>query len=103
LLIIQNFNLDKNTNIAGLEVINGSISVNHKYRLIRNKEVIETGLNPHSLKQNKKNVNKVKQDEECGIIFENFDEFIAGDIIDAYDTDSKLEGITKTKGVVNCF
>lgn len=84
-------------------MISGSISVNHKYRLIRNKEVIESGLAPQSLKQHKKNVNQVRQDEECGIIFESFDGFVAGDIIDAYDTDPKLEGITNTRGVVNCF
>jgi len=95
--------VDKNTNIAGLEILNGSISVNHKYRLIRNKEVIETGLTPQSLKQHKKNVNQVRVDEECGIIFESFDEYVAGDIIDSYDIDTKLEGITNTKGVVNCF
>ncbi len=55
------------------------------------------------MKQNKKNINQVKEDEECGIIFENFDEFQPGDIIDSYDKDEKLEGITNTKGVVICF
>jgi translation initiation factor IF-2 len=86
-----------------LEVISGSISAHHKYRLIRGKEVIETGLSAQSLKQNKKNVNQVRQEEECGIVFEKFEDFVSGDVIDAYDTDPKLEGITNTKGVINCF
>ena len=77
--------------------------MHNKYRLIRNKEVIHTGLIVSSLKQNKKSINQVKHDEECGLILENFDEFKEGDILDAYDTDEKFEGITKTKGVVNCY
>jgi len=61
------------------------------------------GLVVNSLKQNKKNINMVREDEECGMIFENFDNFREGDIIEAYDVDEKFENITKTSKVVQCY
>lgn len=86
-----------------MEVLSGSISSHNRYRLIRNDEVIETGLIVNSLKQNKKNINMVKEDEECGMIFENYDNFNEGDLLEAYDVNEKFENITKTNKVVQCY
>jgi hypothetical protein len=49
------------------------------------------------------NITLVREGEECGIIFENYDDIEKGDYIDCYDYNSKYEGITNTKGVVNCY
>jgi translation initiation factor IF-2 len=56
-----------------------------------------------SLKQNKVNVSLVREGEECGIIFENFDDVKKDDIIDCYEVNPKFEGISNTKGVVICY
>jgi len=45
----------------------------------------------------------VRENEECGIILENFDEIKEGDILDCYDTNPKFDGITNTKSVVECY
>ena len=45
----------------------------------------------------------VREDEECGMIFENFDNFKEGDILEAYDVDEKFENITNTNKVVQCY
>jgi translation initiation factor IF-2 len=61
------------------------------------------GLIVNSLKQNKKNINMVREDEECGMIIENFDNYKEGDILEAYDVDEKFENITKTNRVIQCY
>jgi hypothetical protein len=56
------------------------------------------------LKQNKENAFLIKEEEECGIIFENLDEDLqANDIIDCYEINSKYEGLINSKEVVECY
>jgi translation initiation factor IF-2 len=56
-----------------------------------------------SLKQNKLNINLVREGEECGIILEGFEEIKEGDIIDCYEPNIKFSGITQTKSVIECY
>jgi translation initiation factor IF-2 len=71
--------------------------------VIRNKEVLKLDLKIASLKQDKQNINLVREGEECGVILENFDDIQIGDILDCYDTNPKFDGITNTKSVVECY
>lgn len=94
---------NKHTNIAGCEVLSGLLNNHSRYRLVRDDQVYKLDLRISSLKQNKVNVNIVREGEECGIIFENFDDLKEGDYIDCYDINPKFEGITNTKSVVDCY
>jgi translation initiation factor IF-2 len=79
------------------------LNQHNRFRIVSGKEVVKLGLKVLSLKQNKVNVSNVKEGEECGLIFDNFDEFSVGDYIDCYEINSSLDGITNTKGAVDCF
>ncbi len=77
---------------------------NHsKYRIIRGNKVVKTDLKVNSLKQDKENAHLIKEGEECGIIFENYDDVMPGDIIDCYEINPKYEGILNSKDVVECY
>jgi hypothetical protein len=46
----------------------------------------------------------IREEEECGIIFENLEEDLKpGDIVDCYDINSKFEGLMNSKEVVECY
>jgi translation initiation factor IF-2 len=94
---------NKPTQIAGLEVISGEITQNGRYRIIRKKNVEKLGLKVGSLKQNKESVSKVLEGDECGLILEDFEDFKVGDFLDCYTVDSKKEGITNTRTIVECY
>jgi translation initiation factor IF-2 len=77
---------------------------NHnKYRVIRDNKVVKIDLKVSSLKQNSQNANLIREGEECGIIFENYDDLKVADIIDCYETNPKFDGILNTKEVVVCY
>jgi translation initiation factor IF-2 len=94
---------NKPAQIAGVEVESGSLSSSAKFRIIRGKEVLKLGLKVNSLKQNKVNAYVVREGEECGLILDGFDEFQQGDRVECYDTNSKYENITHSKGSINCY
>lgn len=79
------------------------LNPHYKFRIIRDKKLEKLNLKVASIKQNKINVSIVREEEECGIIFENFDDLHKGDIIDCYEINPKFEGITNSKGVVVCY
>ena len=58
-----------------------------KYRIIRENEVQETELTTSSFKKDKIQQTILNVDEEGGIIFEKFENFRVGDIIECYDKD----------------
>lgn len=94
---------NKHTQIAGTIVESGNLYPNNKYRIIRKNLVHKLNLKVSSLKQNKVSMNIVKEEEECGIIFDDYEDLLAGDYIDCYSTNQKFEGITNTKHVVCSF
>ena len=74
-----------------------------RYRIIRKNEVYKLGLRLASMKQNKLNVNVVYEGQECGLIFEDFEELQIGDRLESYSVETEKEGITNTKNVINCY
>ncbi|KZF24697.1 initiation factor 2 [Xylona heveae TC161] len=69
---------------AGCKVRNGVVARNAKIRVLRNKEVIFDG-SLASLKNVKKDVTEMRKGSECGMGFENWDDFQVGDLVQAYE------------------
>ncbi|KLJ06900.1 translation initiation factor IF-2 [Blastomyces silverae] len=74
--------------IAGSKVRNGMINRSHKARVLRDKEVIYDGTIT-SLKNVKKDVTEMRKGTECGIAFENWNEFRVGDHVQCYEEKSE--------------
>ena len=74
-----------------------------KYRIIRENEVQETELTTSSFKKDKIQQTILNVDEEGGIIFEKFENFRVGDIIECYDIGTNINGISSCQKCVTCF
>jgi translation initiation factor IF-2 len=75
--------------VAGCMVINGSIKRTAQARLIRNNVVIfEAPIG--SLRRFKEDVSEVQQGYECGITIERFNDYKAGDVIEAFVTEKVI-------------
>lgn len=70
--------------IAGCQVIEGTIIRNNKVRVLRGQSVIWKG-SIASLKRVKEDVREVKKGLECGILLDGFSDFQVGDILQAYE------------------
>lgn len=70
--------------IAGVKVISGLVKRSSKIKVIRNNEIVFTGL-LSSLKHVKDDISEAKRGTECGLSFENWDKFQAGDKIQIYE------------------
>lgn len=71
-------------NIAGCQVIEGSIARNHLVKILRKDEVVWKGKIA-SLKRVKEDVKEVQKGIECGIVLENNKDVQEGDIIQSYE------------------
>ena len=83
LTIRQIFKASNVGNIAGCIVNDGEINRNSKVRIYRNNELQFDG-EIQSLKRFKDEVKEVKTGFECGVVFENFNDFQIDDTIEAY-------------------
>lgn len=70
--------------IAGCKITNGVIGRGNKVKVMRGKDVVYTGKIT-SLKNLKKDVNEMRKGGECGIGFDGFTEFKAGDQVQTYE------------------
>ena len=70
--------------VAGCYVKDGRISRKDKVRLTRDGTVIYTGT-ISSLRRFKEDTREVKENFECGIGIENFNDIKVGDLIEAYE------------------
>ncbi|MEZ0326027.1 MAG: translation initiation factor IF-2 [Fimbriimonas sp.] len=70
--------------IAGSYVTEGKITRNAKVRVRRNRELVHEG-EVATLKHLRDDVREVTMGMECGITFENWEDFQEGDIIEAYE------------------
>ena len=70
--------------IAGCYVLNGLIKRSSKIRVIRDGIVVHTGV-LGSLKRFKDDVKEVKNNYECGLNIDKFDDILTGDIIEAFE------------------
>ena len=70
----------------------GKLSKTNTYRIMRKNKQIAKDLILSHLKKFKNDVLEIKQGEECGICFENFDDFQPGDLIQAFDLKDQKKG-----------
>ncbi|KAK4160122.1 hypothetical protein QBC43DRAFT_325951 [Cladorrhinum sp. PSN259] len=67
-------------NIAGCRIRNGTVQKNSKCRVIRGDKIVFEGA-IDELKQGKKEITEIRKGNECGISFENWEDFQEGDHI----------------------
>ncbi len=82
--IKQVFNITKVGKVAGCEVIEGSVKRGSKVRLLRDDVVIHEGM-LKTLKRFQEEVKDVKEGQECGMAFENYDDIKEGDVIECFE------------------
>jgi translation initiation factor IF-2 len=80
----ETFDITKVGTIAGCYVLDGIIKRSSKIRLIRDGIVIHSG-SLGSLKRFKDDVKEVKNNYECGLNIDKFNDIKIGDIIEAYE------------------
>jgi translation initiation factor IF-2 len=78
------FNITKFGKIAGCYVTDGEVRRGAGVRLLRDNVVIHEGK-LKTLKRFKDEVKEVKQNYECGMAFENYEDIKVGDVIEAYE------------------
>ncbi len=86
--IKQVFNITKVGKVAGCDVIEGHVKRGSKVRLLRDDVVMHEGM-LKTLKRFKEEVKDVKQGQECGMAFENYDDMKEGDIIECFEVISE--------------
>lgn len=82
--IRETFDITKVGTIAGCYVMDGLIKRSSKIRVIRDGIVIHSGV-LGSLKRFKDDVKEVKNNYECGLNIDKFNDIKIGDIIEAYE------------------
>jgi len=82
--IRETFNITKVGTIAGCFVTSGTIFRNSMIRIIRDGIVVHTGT-LGSLKRFKDDVKEVKNNYECGLNVEKYNDIKEGDIVEAYE------------------
>jgi translation initiation factor IF-2 len=82
--IRETFDITKVGTIAGCYVLDGTIKRTSKVRVIRDGIVVHTGV-LGSLKRFKDDVKEVKNNYECGLNIDKFDDIHIGDIIEAFE------------------
>jgi translation initiation factor IF-2 len=70
-------------NIAGSYVLDGEITRDSQVRITRGGELVHTGA-VASLRREKDDVKKVRENYECGVLIKNFDGYEEGDVIEAF-------------------
>jgi translation initiation factor IF-2 len=82
--ILQVFNITKVGKVAGCKVVEGVVKRGAKVRLLRDNVVIHEGT-LKTLKRIKDEVKEVREGFECGMAFENYDNILAGDVIECFE------------------
>ncbi len=82
----ETFRITKVGNVAGCQILDGTISRDCEMRLLRDNIVVHTGR-IGSLRRFKDDVSEVKSGMECGITVENYGDIKQGDIIEAFVTE----------------
>ena len=81
--VIKVIYFSKIGNIAGCQIINGSIKRNNLVHVFRKDQKIFSGK-VKSLEVEKKKLNEARKGQECGIVLEKFDDFQEKDQIISY-------------------
>jgi translation initiation factor IF-2 len=88
----QVFSITKVGTIAGCMVLDGKMERNSLARVVRKNKVVSEGGKINSLKRFKDDVKEVLSGYECGIGIDRFNDYKAGDIIEAY-TQEKVKAV----------
>jgi translation initiation factor IF-2 len=88
----QVFSITKVGSIAGCMVLDGKIERNSLARVLRKGKTVSEGGKINSLKRFKDDVKEVQSGYECGIGIDRFNDFKAGDVIEAY-TQEKVKAV----------
>ena len=78
--------MGRNGKVAGSEVLEGSIRLEGKVRILRGKRNPVYLGSLSSLKVVKESVQEVPAGSECGLVFEDFIDFEEGDIVECFST-----------------
>lgn len=92
LKVLEVFRTERKIQIVGGQVISGSPENNATVNVWRNDEFVTTGKIT-SLQSAKQEVKFVEEGEECGLKFEGDPLILAGDILEFYREDKKIESI----------
>lgn len=90
-VVLQGFIINekkKKIHVAGCRCNRGPLRNNHFYKLKRNNEMLQDGLQVQTLKHVKDDVKEIEKDRECGISFLNLNEsieFKSGDVLVSYE------------------
>jgi translation initiation factor IF-2 len=79
----ETFRITKVGNVAGCQVVDGTLTSRSEARLVRDNVVVYTGK-ISSLRRFKDDVSEVKSGMECGITLDNYSDMRAGDVIEAF-------------------
>ncbi|KAI5859954.1 initiation factor 2 [Durotheca rogersii] len=71
-------------NVAGCRVRDGTLSKNDLYRVVRKGQTVHTGK-IETLKHVKDDITEARSGSECGVGFQDFQDFEVGDTIQAYE------------------
>jgi len=82
----ETFRITKVGNVAGCQVIDGTVTSKSEVRLLRDNVVVYTGK-IGSLRRFKDDVSEVKSGMECGITLDNYADVKQGDVIEAFVTE----------------
>ena len=85
------FDIGKTGRVAGCQMLDGTIRADARYRIFRKKEKIWEGKLA-ALKHFQSEVTEVSGSQECGILFNGFEDFKEGDSIECYS----LEELPRT-------
>jgi len=86
--IRQIFVMSKYGKVAGCFVTDGHVKRGSKVRLLRDNVVIHEGM-LKTLRRFKDEVKDVQKGFECGMAFENYEDIKEGDVIEAFEIESK--------------
>jgi len=77
------------TVVAGCRIMDGKITAVDHYRIMRKGTELHSSQGLSSLKINNKTVDEVSKGMECGMLFDGFTDFKAGDEIEFFKTESR--------------
>ncbi|PWR20898.1 translation initiation factor IF-2 [Zavarzinia compransoris] len=89
--IRETFQITKSGKVAGCLITDGVVKRGAKVRIIRDNVVIHEGT-LSSLRRFKDEVKEVKATYECGMAFDNYENFHVGDVVECFD----IEEIART-------
>jgi len=77
------YDIGKLGKIAGSQMLDGSLVAKEKFRILRNRQQIWDGK-VQTLRHFKDEVAQVTGQQECGVCFQNYEDFQVGDVIECY-------------------